>query len=253
MKLHSLTFVALFLLISACSQKSDLSNPTDEAQHIVDSAIDFHGLRSLNNAFVSYKFRTMDYTYDRNGGLFKYTRSQTDSSGAIIDDRLSNDGFIRVIDGVEAELPQERSAAFTRSVNAVHYFTFLPYNLNDDAANKEYLGTVSLNQKDYHEVKVTFDQAGGGEDFTDVFLYWFDTEDYSMDYIAYLYYTDGGGVRFREVLDSERVEGILFQNYINYKPVADSIDFMQINELFEAGELVELSRIINENIEVTLR
>lgn len=252
MKLLSLLF-AFSLLFATCTPQKETVEPIDEAQRIVDSAIAFHGLHALNNANLSFKFRTMDYTYDRDGGMFTYTRTQTDEDGAVIIDSLSNEGLNRWIDGVRQELSFDRDSAFTASVNSVIYFTLLPFNLNDAAVEKEYLGITPIKDKEYHEVKVTFEQEGGGTDFEDVYLYWFDTEDYSMDYMAYLYYVSGGGIRFRSVSDSERIEGVLFQNYINYKPAVDSIDFMQINELFEAGELVELSRIINENIEITLR
>jgi hypothetical protein len=74
-----------------------------------------------------------------------------------------------------------------------------------------------------------------------------------MEYLADKSFVNGGGIRFREVLDSTRIQGIRFQNYINYKPASDTVDFMMINELFNGDELIEVSRIINENIEVTLR
>ena len=71
-----------------------------------------------------------------------------------------------------------------------------------------------------------------------------------MDYMAYLYHTDGGGLRFREAINQRRVEGVLVQDYINYKPADESIDINTIDELFEAGELEELSRIINEQVQI---
>ncbi len=69
-----------------------------------------------------------------------------------------------------------------------------------------------------------------------------------MDYLAYLYHTDGGGLRFREAINQRRVNGILIQDYVNLKPEDEGIDIMTIAELYEAGELKVLSEIINEKV-----
>ncbi len=247
-------FILLAGFTTSCTQSENRDKNLElTAQNIVDQSIEFHGLDALNNARIAYAFRNFDYSYDRENGLFTYTRTQTDSAGREITDSLSNDGLNRYIDGKYTELDAEKDSAYSSSVNSVHYFTFLPYNLNDEAVVKEYLGTTEIKDKTYHELKVTFQQEGGGDDYRDIYLYWFDTDDFRMDYLAYQFFVDGGGMRFRAVLNSTRIEGILFQNYINYKPASDTVDFMMINELFNDGELLEVSRIINENIEVTLR
>ena len=100
---------------------------------------------------------------------------------------------------------------------------------------------------------MTFEQEGGGEDFDDVFLYWFDKEDYSMDYLAYLYHTDGGGIRFREAFNQREVNGVLVQDYINLRPEDEKIDIVTIDELYNAGELRKLLEIVNENIQITAK
>mgnify|MGYP000459935745 CR=1 FL=1 len=224
----------------------------NQAQKVVDEAIAFHGMQGLGNAEFSLNFRSRAYTYSNEKGRYEYTRTQTDSTGALVRDVMNNAGFVRYIDDKEAELTDERSAAYTRSVNSVIYFFRLPYGLNDEAVQKEYLGETDIKGKTYHEVKVTFEQEGGGEDFDDVFLYWFDKEDYSMDYMAYLYHTDGGGMRFREAINPRRVNNVLVQDYINMRPENEDIDIMTIDELYEAGELKVLSEIINEDISIKL-
>lgn len=255
--MKSFTFSCLIaLLLAACSnpsnqQTEETAKPKTREQEIVDKSIAFHGMESLGNAEFSLTFRERLYTYHNTNGMYEYTRTQTDSSGAVIRDVMNNGGLIRYIDGQEAEITEERRAAFTRSVNSVIYFFRLPYGLNDQAVIKEYVGEADIKGKAYYEVKVSFKQDGGGEDFDDVFLYWFDKEDYSMDYMAYLYHTDGGGLRFREAINARRVNGVLIQDYINMRPEDESIDIMTIDELYEAGELDVLSEIINEKVEIS--
>jgi hypothetical protein len=98
---------------------------------------------------------------------------------------------------------------------------------------------------------VTFAQEGGGEHYEDEFLYWFGKDDFLMDYMAYSYHTDGGGVRMREVSTKSVVGGILFQNYLNLKPVSDKTSLEEMQDLYTSGQLEKLSDIDLENIKVT--
>ena len=77
----------------------------------------------------------------------------------------------------------------------------LPFGLNDPAVIKEYLGQKVINQQLYEKVKVTFLQENGGKDFEDVFVYWIHAESKTVDFLAYSYLTDGGGVRFRQAIN----------------------------------------------------
>jgi hypothetical protein len=241
-------FLLSALLLFACNETKKPQN----AQEIVDASIAYHGMGNLYDAEFNLTFRDMAYTYKMHDGRYEYTRTQTDSTGATIIDVLNNDGLVRTIDGKEATLTAERNGAYSRSVNSVIYFFRLPYGLNDDAVRKTYNGEVEVDGKKYHEVRVTFAQEGGGDHFEDVFLYWFDDEDYSMDYMAYLYYTDGGGLRMRKAINPRRVSGMLIQDYINLKPANDEVTIEGIREAYNQGELVELSRIINEDVQIDL-
>jgi len=241
-------FTLLFLFILfACSSKKDLQ----DAQEITDATIAFHGMENLYNSEFSLVFRDMSYTYKMHDGRYEYTRTQTDSTGAVIYDVLNNDGLIRYVNEDEVTLEEDKRAAYARSVNSVIYFFRLPYGLNDAAVIKKYNGEVDIKGKPYKEIEVTFEQSGGGEDFDDVFLYWFDASDYSMDYLAYLYHTDGGGMRFREAINPRRVNGTLVQDYINLKPADEGMDIHDIRELYNQGELEELSRIFNEEVMIS--
>jgi len=247
-----LLLLLLIIFVSCTPQKKETAQeePKSKVQEVIDESIAYHQMGELGNAEFTLTFRDIDYTYKNKNGIYEYTRTQIDSTGATVIDRMDNQSLVRTINGDEAEITEEKRAAYTRSVNSVIYFFRLPFGLNDPAVNKVYLGETDIKGKAYHEVKVTFEQEGGGEDFDDVFLYWFDKEDYSMDYLAYLYHTDGGGMRFREAINPRRVNNMLIQDYINLKPEDEGIDIMTIDELYNQGELIELSRIINEKVTI---
>lgn len=258
--------ICFTFLLQTCSPESsknpDSDNIKDQvdtdtkekiAEVIINSAIQAAGLDQLNQSSATFDFRDKHYSYLRNGGKFKYERSFTDKEGKQIRDELSNAGFNRWTDGDSTVLDDKKARAYTNSVNSVIYFAFLPFSLNDSAVISEYLGKVDINGKSYNKIKVTFKEEGGGDDFEDTFIYWFNTETYLMDYLAYEYHTDGGGMRFREAFNPRTINGVLIQDYKNYKPkTKGSIPLEKTDEAFESGELELLSEIVLENVQVVL-
>lgn len=241
--MRALLLLSAIFLILSCSRQSD-----GPAADIVDKAIETHGGRAFDEAHFQFRFRDRDYTWYRNGGRFEYRRIFTDSTGQTVTDVLNNQGFTRLVEGRAVELPEERRNAFTNSVNSVIYFAVLPYRLNDEAVRKEYLGETEIKGEPYQKVKVTFEQEGGGEDFEDEFIYWFHSRHHTMDYMAYSYHTEGGGMRFREAYNPRNIGGIRWQDYINYKPASAEARLEELDKLFDQDELEELSRIELEDI-----
>jgi hypothetical protein len=70
-----------------------------------------------------------------------------------------------------------------------------------------------------------------------------------MDYLAYSYLEDEGGTRFRKAYNRRRVNGLIFQDYVNYKgPNPDSLEY--ISNLFKRGVLDTLSLIELDQLRV---
>ncbi|WP_192349260.1 DUF6503 family protein [Algoriphagus sp. Y33] len=221
-----------------------------EAEKIVDKAIEAHGGQAYSNSKIEFDFRNTHYTIFKTPDRFEYIREFLDSTGNVID-VLNNAGFVRTVNGAKIDtLSEEWIGKYSRSVNSVAYFAFLPYGLNDPSVFKTSLGETEINGKNYDLIKVTFAEEGGGEDFDDEFLYWIGADDSIVDFMAYSYHTDGGGVRMREVGTVNEVGGIRFQNYLNLKPVDESVPVEKMQALYESGELELLSEINLENIKV---
>lgn len=239
-------FLFFFLVVVStisCMQRT-------EAEKIVDAAIEAHGGEIYEQVKIDFDFRNIHYTIFKSPTAYEYIREFTDSTG-VVKDVLNNSGFTRTVNGAKIDtLTEERIGAFSRSVNSVAYFAFLPYGLNDPAAVKTLVGETEIKGKKYDLIRVTFQAEGGGDHFEDEFLYWFGKEDHLMDYMAYLYFTDGGGVRLREVTAVQEVGGIRFQNYLNYKPADKDTPLDRMQELYESGSLEKLSEINLENIRV---
>lgn len=238
------------LMIKSCQSNSDSG-----AQTVVDKAIAYHGGNAFTYFQMEFDFRSAHYAIERNEGEFRYERVQTDSTGAEIRDILTNDEAYRTLNGARQTLPDSVMDKYKNSVNSVAYFVLLPYLLNDPAAQKKYVGETMIKGKKYDKIKVYFTPDGGGKDHEDVFVYWFDKSDHSMDYLAYLYHTNEGGMRFRAALAPQQKEGIMVQDYINYAPKDSTLavteeNLLKLDTMYEAEALKEVSRIENKNLKV---
>ena len=244
-------FLLFIAILSGCgpsvNDQNDNQSLPPEDKWVVES-IEKSGGDLYNKSDVSFRFREHEYRAIHNDGLYEYVRTLT-TEDSVVRDVLTNEGFYREINGQRIDLPDTMAAKYTRSVNSVIYFALLPDGLTDDAVNRSYLGTTEINNTTYHKIQVTFDRQGGGEDFEDEFIYWFNDETGFFDYMAYLYHTDGGGIRFREAYNPRVVNGIRFMDFNNFKP-KDSLNLQQIDDAFLKGELEKLSVIELEGISV---
>lgn len=251
--MRSIVLFALLMLF-ACSDKQTQESPPpaeeDPAQAAVDRAIEAHGSQVVSGHVIEFDFRGRHYISKRDGGRFQYERIFTDSTGNRYRDVLTNDGLFREINGEQAELSAKDSSAYANSVNSVLYFALLPYYLNDPAVRKQYEGEGEVRGEPYHKIRVTFRREGGGKDYEDQFMYWIHRKDHTIDYLAYNYQTDGGGARFREAINARMIDGLRFADYINYKPATPTMAVETFDRLLEQDSLVELSRIISEEVSV---
>lgn len=229
--------LSFFLFTQSFAQDMD-------ANEIINACIKKHGGDNYQNAHYAYDFRKHHYEFHYVKGVYTYERHSKDGKTK---DILTNDVFKRTVDGKEVDLTEKEIRGYSNSVNSVHYFAFLPSFLNDKAVHKKLVGESTILGINYYKIQVTFDQEGGGDDHDDVYMYWIDKEDFSMDYLAYSFQVNGGGVRFRSAYNQRSVGGIIFQDYVNYKHDKDTPVF-ELDALFEKKELIELSKIELVNI-----
>ena len=249
MKNNLILILLIGCLFTACdSTKKTTSNSIQlsQADMILQKSVQAHGGSKYQNAHYAFTFRDKNYTFKNNKDQFTYT-STSEKDGKKIIDILENGNLKRKVNGVEIELSEKEKNQYSGGLNSVIYFTTLPYKLQDQAVKKSYKGTTTIKGKTYEILEIRFEQEGGGRDHDDVFHYWINKENHVIDYLAYNYQVNGGGVRFRSAYNSRKIGGIIFQDYVNYKaeigtPLAD------LPKLMEQGKLKELSRIETEQV-----
>jgi hypothetical protein len=245
MRLYLIIISLVILTLSACQKPQN-------AEQIVSKAIEYAGGDKFEHSTIAFDFRDKYYQVKREIEDWEMVRSFQDSN-KLVEDLYSTEVFERKINGEKSMIVDSMQFKYIESINSVIYFALLPYKLNDKAVIKELLGKEEIEENTYYKVKVRFREEGGGEDFQDEFIYWFDVKDYSLDYLAYSFQVNGGGMRFRKAYNERFVEGIRFADYVNYKPTSDNADLTSLAQMLEEEKLKELSRIELDNISVTLK
>lgn len=243
-------WTGLWMLLMAIVAFTACESSDQKGEEIIQKAVEAHGGDAYKNVRINYDFRKKHYTTTLKDGRYHYQRTYEDTNGRHFHEVLSNDSLYRKIDGQRVKLNDKAQSALRGSLNSVNYFFLLPHKLTDDAVKPEYLGQAKIKEEPYHKVKVTFAQSGGGQDHEDIYLYWFHKDDYTMDYLAYKYFVDGGGIRFREAVNSRTKGGIRFADYLNFAPKPDEINFQQVESLYEEGQMEKVSEIRKEDIQV---
>lgn len=246
--------IILSLLLFNCKQEKI---KTLSAQTIIDNSIKISGGKLITSSTIDFDFRDTHYKAFRKHGVFILEREFIDKTSKYFDtitnvrDVITNNGFQRFVNNLPMAVQDTMAVRYSASVNSVHYFSVLPYGLNDTAVNKELLDEISIKGQNHYAIKVTFNQNGGGEDFEDEFVYWVNSKTNELDYLAYSYNeSDGKGIRFREAYNERFVNGVRFVDYNNYKPENTTLNLADLPQLFENGSLKLLSKIELENITV---
>lgn len=239
------TYLLLILAFVSCTMKVKTSD------EIIKKSIQAHGFDQAEGKKIEFDFRDKHYSVSRSKDKYTYTRAFIDSIDRVKDVLINSTEFERSINGNLIPLEQEVADKYANSVNSVLYFFQLPLPLQDPAVIKTKLDDMRIEGKMYHQIEVRFSEADGGKDFEDIFLYWINSENYLIDFLAYSYLTDGGGVRFRKAINRRQKNDFVFQDYINFKPKDKNIPLADLIQLFESGKLLELSRIENKQIKIS--
>jgi len=203
--------ILLFVVIVFSCQEE---NKVLTANEIVNKSIEVSGGDLYDNATISFEFRGKQYISEMLKKQKTLKRIQKNDSINLVD-ILTNSEFKRLQFDTILSLSDSLKTVYGNSVNSVHYFAKLPYGLNERAVNKELLGKTQIKDKTYHKLKVTFNEEGGGDDFDDTYVYFINTNTYKVDYLAYHFHVNGGGIRFREAINERYINGIRIVDYNN--------------------------------------
>ncbi len=250
MKKILISLVAVCVLIS-CEEAETKISASDEkaaspAEVVLADALMAHGGDRYDKAHYEFTFREKLYRFQNSGEHYQY-KVRYSKNDTLFEDFLSNEGFSRKVNGVSMELSSKQETDGRNSINSVIYFATLPHKLNDPAVNMKYIGTKKIKVEDYDVLHITFDQEGGGDDHDDNYYYWINRKSKLIDFLAYDYTVNKGGVRFRTAHNKRWVDDIVFQDYVNFKaPVGTAL--ADLPRLWEDGKLEKLSDINTERV-----
>lgn len=247
-------FVLAFALVffGCKNKKEEVVEVQLSASEIIDKSIAVSGGKAFENSVIAFNFRAIFYKAKRTKNTFELKRLQV-KDGDSVSDILNNKGFERYVNDTIFEVSDKEREVYTASVNSVHYFSVLPYGLNDAAVNKKLIGEIRIKDNAYYKIEITFSEINGGEDYEDIFIYWINKQTFKPDYLAYSYNEDDDmGMRFRAAYNERYINGLRFVDYYNYKTENKTIKLTDLDTAFINSELKLLSKIELKNIEVDL-
>lgn len=258
MKKSILTLCVLATVVISCNSKKgnqddNLKNdtiatvkPLTKADSIISKAIESHGGDLYKTADYTFEFRGKKYRFHNKGTDYTYS-TEIQKGDSLIQDVMTSEKFERAINGQKQKLSPADASKYGESLNSVIYFATLPYKLQDASVTKTFVEEATIKGKRYDLIKVTFGQDGGGKDFDDEYMYWINKDTRKVDYLAYSYHVNDGGVRFRAAFNPRVINGVTFQDYVNYEaPVKTPLK--NLAALYEQGKLKEASKILTENV-----
>jgi hypothetical protein len=238
----SLFFLVLVISTSSC----EIKKPT--AQEVLDKAIARHGFDITNDFEVEFEFRNNHFQANLSDMSYVLKRVSKDDN-QVIEDVISGESLVHKVNNEPVKLDSEKMWQTSSDTRSVVYFALLPYGANDGAISKQLMPSIKIKGEPYYKVEVTYKNNGGGENFENVFVYWIHQKNYTVDYLAYSYFINGGGVRFREAINQREVNGIRFQDYVNYT-IGKDFPAHELDYAFQTGQLKEISRIVLDDVVV---
>lgn len=237
----------LIITLMACRQA-----PETSAGGLIEKTIHAHGWDQKKPALISFDFRAHHYDIQRAAKGIGFSRAILEPKDSLVDRWINYEDFSRRRLGAPVVVSDSMQNVYAQSINSVVYFMQLPLGLQDAAVVASHEGSTDIGDQTYEVLKVGFKEQGGGEDFQDAFYYWIHDQNYTIDFMAYSYQTNGGGTRFRVAKNVQTIAGFRFQDYDNYKPTQHPTALDSLPYLWEAGQLEFLSAIESENIKVVL-
>lgn len=232
----------LFVFLGCSTATEDVATAWIEKANIA------HGTALLDQLSFRFTFREYTYGLTRKKYTKSYSRTKLTKEGLLTDTLYNGKDFQRWINGKPVIVSDSLQRLYSESINAVLYFIQIPQVLNDVAVKSSYLGQEIIHGEPYINLKVTFQQEGGGVDYQDEYRYWIHQKTHLIDFLAYRFYSGKGGTRFRKVNHRERFNGMVFQGYENFSPPTPFPPMDSLASLYTNGKLKKVSDIQQQEI-----
>ncbi len=247
------TYRPLVVLSLTAVLAASVDAETSRHLDIVDRAIAYHGgdayQTSRTELDLCSKSGCFHLVAEVDGGRFDYRVSRETAESAI-EVRSTNDTLEVVRDGANVDVEAAKAQSYRDWAMARVYFCFLPFRLNDPSVIQQDLGLVDWDGRKLHKVKVTF-EADSSTDASDEFMYWFDPDTARLEFFAYSYDNNGGGLRFRRAVHHRRIGGILFFDQENLGTEDADISVDDLDAAVVRDRLRHISTVRLEAIKVT--
>lgn len=240
------------LTFEACGPDTENKDP----QYIIDQAFKAHGSKVFDQSIIEFRIGKRNYKSTRENGEYRYERFW-DSLGVTLHDDLTRRGITRHFDQTQALLDTKKIDELSSSIRNLFFLFSIPFGLNEPQIIKEYLGEVILVEKPYHKIRISFKLNPNDRTIYDnEFVLWIHKTRFTIDYLSFkLSEPNDKSLRFRQAVNPRKVEGLLIQDFKEFKPIQDSIEIApaDLDQAWIGKQLQEWSGIKLEQVKIRVK
>lgn len=246
----SLLASILLLTFFAC-QEDKKAEPKDPTL-LLNKVIEAHGdSQVFYNSIISFSIDGLAYQLDRSAHISNFKVSRQKDS--VLNEATYQNGLITTYkNGIEQEPAQGLNKLYlNQSFENVAYLLSFPFSLTQNHVILNQLTDVTIRNKPYHVLEVTFTKLEGQPE--NIFLLYINTQSYQISFMAENFEHSGQQNIFSRYLNYRQVKGLLFYDMYRFKSTQDSLVLNDMYKAYNNSLLAEPTLRKLENISVQIK
>jgi len=242
-----LSSVIILMLVFSCKEKDTLT-----AKDILSESYKAYNSDAFFNSTIKFNIKDLEYPLHRKGHIqdFEVVRKVDTTTYKAT---YSNGSTSYIVN--DKELPQTSMARLFIQIKleGISYLFSIPHVFDQNAVIPKRLEDVTIKNKEYYAVDITFTRLDEEEPENEFILY-INKENFLVDYYAQDYDLAAPVKRleFRVAHNFRTIEGITLADYFVLKSKSEDEKLSNLFKLYNDNDLEESEALKFENIEVEL-
>lgn len=248
MKFNLLLLLTILCINVSCKKSSPNSKDLDQtSSQLFQKTLNTHGLTKFETSLLKFNFGTTEYTITELNNRALYTMTRY----------LDHNVYKAIYDGgyltysINNELQEDSDFPYQivqRSLYGFAYCYSIPFSLQTNDVILERKTDVEIRNQDYYTLDVTFTKIPDTPE--DQIILYINKETNIIDYTAIKHLLTDFKPQFRRMINPRYIDGILFQDYIQFSSDNDDLKIDQYYSKYNSAELKDLRKVEITNIEV---
>ncbi|NND88766.1 MAG: hypothetical protein HKM28_05925 [Flavobacteriaceae bacterium] len=245
MKYPSILLLSL-MFFAACSTEPQISADT-----ILEKSIEAAGGEDFFHSTISFSIEDYEYVLKRDGYLTDF--SLTREIDTTIYFSTYKGGLMHYyVNGVEEPESMQSRKFLDARLDGFTFLSSMPHVFNENGTIVERLENVTIQQKEYYTLRITYKHQEGMED-RNIFYLYIDPDTFYIDYVAFKLDVYQNFQNFRRNYNRRKIEGILFSDFYSFYPHDQSMPLDSLYHYYNKRDVREGPATEYKNISVEIQ